>query len=172
MSMDTPSAWLQRHAHLIKPGGRVLDLAAGRGRNTRWLSAAGFQVDAVDRDEVALASMQGLPGVTLLQADLEQGAWPYAGQKFDGIVVCRYLHRPLLSTLGLSLAQSGVLIYETFMRGQERYGRPSSADFLLEPGELLACYGENFKVVSFEEGELGTQDQPAMLQRIVATNAD
>lgn len=172
MSMETPSAWLQRHAHLIKPGGRVLDLAAGRGRNTRWLSATGFQVDAVDRDEVAMASMQGLPGVTLLQADLEQGAWPYAGRKFDGIVVCRYLHRPLLSTLGLSLAQGGVLIYETFMRGQERYGRPSSADFLLEPGELLACYGENLEVVSFEEGELGTQDQPAMLQRMVAKKAD
>lgn len=166
MSMETPSAWLQRHAHLIKPGGRVLDLAAGRGRNARWLSEAGFQVDAVDRDEAALASMQGLQGVTLLQADLEQGHWPYSGQKFDGIVVCRYLHRPLLPILGHSLAVGGVLIYETFMQGQEQYGRPSCANFLLKAGELLASYGENFRVVNFEEGELGSQDQPAMLQRI------
>lgn len=171
MSMETPSAWLQSHAHLIKPGGRVLDLAAGRGRNARWLSEQGFQVEAVDRDAAALAQMQGLKNLTLLQADLEQGVWPYAGQKFDGIVVCRYLHRPLLPVLANSLAAGGVLIYETFMQGQQQFGRPSSDDFLLQPGELLACYKLSLQVMNFEEGELGGVNQPAMLQRIVAIKA-
>lgn len=171
MSMDTPSAWLLRHAHLIKPGGRVLDVAAGRGRNTRWLSAAGFQVEAVDRDAAALADMQGLAGVSLLQADLEQGDWPYIGQEFDGIVVCRYLHRPLLPWLATSLAAGGVLIYETFMQGQQQFGRPTAPDFLLEPGELLASYQASLLVQEFEQGELGTLGQPAMLQRIALTKS-
>lgn len=170
--METPSAWVQGHTHLIRPGGRVLDVAAGRGRNAGWLSKQGFQVEAVDRDTAALAHMQGLKGLTLLQADLEQGPWPYAGEKFDGIVVCRYLHRPLLPLLADSLAAGGVLIYETFMQGQQQFGRPSSAAFLLEPGELLACYASSLRVKSFEEGEHGTLDQPAMLQRIVAIKAD
>ena len=36
-----------------------------------------------------------------------------------------------------ALADDGVLLYETFARGNEAFGRPSNPDFLLAPGELL-----------------------------------
>ena len=49
------SPWLLRWAHLIPPGGRVLDLAAGGGRHSRWLAGHGFAVTAVDRDAEAMA---------------------------------------------------------------------------------------------------------------------
>jgi SAM-dependent methyltransferase len=162
-----PSAWVVRHAPLIRPGGSVLDLACGGGRNARWLAGRGWRVDAVDRDPAALAGLSGVEDVRILQADLEDARWPYAGRKFDGIVVCRYLYRPLLPLLAESLAESGVLIYETFMMGQEQYGRPSNPDFLLRPDELLQAFSGTMQVVAFEQGVVN-EPMPAILQRICA----
>lgn len=108
-----PSAWVAAHAPLIRAGGSVLDLACGRGRHARWLAARGHAVLAVDRDAAALAELAGQMeqagaaspgGVEILQADLEQGVWPLAGRRFDGIVVTNYLHRPLFPHLRAALA--------------------------------------------------------------------
>lgn len=162
-----PSTWVCRFASLIKPHGRVLDLACGTGRNTRWLAEQGWQVEAVDRDAAALASMQGLTNITTRQADLENAAWPYTGQMFDAIVVCRYLHRPLLPLLANSLTTQGILIYETFMQGHEVYGRPQNPDFLLKSNELLQVFMPDLTIIAFEQGKL-EQSPPAVLQRICA----
>lgn len=160
-----PSAWLCRFAHLIKPQGSVLDVAAGAGRNARWLTEQGFKVEAVDRDAVALNTIIGLDNISTETADLENAPWPYANQKFDAIVVCRYLHRPLLPILATSLAAHGILIYETFMRGHEAYGRPQNPDFLLNSNELLQVFMPSLTVIAFEQGLL-EQSPPAVLQRI------
>lgn len=162
-----PFPWVIQHASLVRTGGRVLDLACGRGRHARWLAARGWQVDAVDRDAEAIESLRGVDGVLPLQADLEHGAWPYPGCLFDAIVVCRYLHRPLLSQLAESLAPGGVLIYETFMLGQEQFGRPSNPDFLLRPDELLQTYQGVLEIIAFEQG-LESGDSPAMVQKLCA----
>src|SRR5260221_135434 len=50
MVESSPSAWVRRFAGLIRPGGRVLDLAAGAGRHTQLLLDMGLRVTAVDRD--------------------------------------------------------------------------------------------------------------------------
>jgi SAM-dependent methyltransferase len=95
--------------------GQVLDVACGGGRNSRWFLDRGIAVVAVDR------APQSIPGARFVQADLEAtGAWPFARERFAGIVVTNYLHRPLLPHLLASLAPDGVLIYETFMSGNER----------------------------------------------------
>ena len=106
-----PSAWVRRFASLIPAGGEVLDLACGNGRHARLLVDSGYRVEAVDRDAGVLAGLQGLPGVTTRQADLEGGPWPYYGRGFDGIVVTNYLWRPLLPLLLNALEEKGVLIY-------------------------------------------------------------
>lgn len=169
---EPPSPWLETHAGYIRAQGSVLDVAAGRGRNARWLAQQGFQVEAVDRDEEALRSMCGIDGISLTVADLEQGGWPYEGRRFDAIVVCRYLHRPLFPRLIASLADGGVLIYETFMQGQEAYGGPSNPEFLLKPDELLQVFCADLEILAFEQG-LQTSPAPCMLQRIVCRrNAD
>lgn len=164
---EPPSDWLMKHATHIKPCGSVLDVAAGKGRNARWLAQHGFKVEAVDRDSEALDSIKGVDNISLKVADIENEAWPYIGRLFDAIVVCRYLHRPLFFALYESLAPGGVLIYETFMQGHEAYGRPSNPDFLLRPGELLEVFDRQLEVITFEEGyqEL---PKPAMMQRICA----
>jgi len=166
------SPWLARFAAAIRAGGEVLDLAAGSGRNARWLAARGYRVEAVDRDAAALAALAGIAGVSVRVADLEHGGWPYAGRRFDGIVVSRYLHRPLLPLIEGALASGGVLIYETFMVGNERFGRPANPDFLLRSQELLdLARAAGLRVVACEEGEVALP-RPAMLQRLCAVAAD
>jgi SAM-dependent methyltransferase len=127
-------------------------------------------VDAVDRDPEVTARLAGTPGVTSRCADIEAGPWPYAGQQFAGIVVANYLHRPLIPRLLEALAPGGVLIYETFAAGNERFGRPSNPDFLLRPGELLEAVRGRLNVIAYEELEV-SEPRPAMVQRICAVNS-
>ncbi|MCB5187525.1 class I SAM-dependent methyltransferase [Methylobacillus caricis] len=166
-----PSSWVMRHSAHIRPEGSVLDLASGTGRNARWLASQGFQVEAADKDESALYGMREVANIAIRHVDLENGEWSYADSRFDAIVVCRYLYRPLLPLLNHSLASGGVLIYETFMQGHEAFGRPSNPDFLLAPNELLHVFQPVFRVMAYEEGMLQSAPDPAVLQRIVAIKA-
>ena len=149
----------------IRPGGRVLDVACGAGRHARWLARLGFEVDAVDRDVSGLADPP--PGVEPRAADLEGAPWPYPGARFDAIVVTNYLHRPLLALLVDSLEPGGLLLYETFAAGNERFGKPSNPDFLLRPGELLDAVRGRLRVLAFEDLTVAGP-RPACLQRIAA----
>lgn len=163
-----PSRWVRRFAPLIAPGGRVLDLACGSGRHSLFLAAAGFRVEAVDRDAVAIAALAALePRISARVADLEGGPWPYYGHVFDAVVVTNYLFRPLLPLIMNSLDLNGVLIYETFMVGNERFGKPSNPAFLLRQGELLDVLRPKLNVVAFEQGE-AELPRPAVIQRICA----
>lgn len=162
-----PSAWVARFAPLIRPGGTVLDVACSVGRNARWLARHGWRVEAVDRDEAAIATLQRVENISARQADLEGAPWPYPGRKFDAIVVCRYLHRQLLPIFAENLTGNGILIYETFMTGQDRFGHPRNPDFLLQPDELLNVYSNMLEVISFEQGIM-CEPEPAVLQRICA----
>lgn len=167
LAMTNPSAWVRRWAPLLRSGGAVLDVACGGGRHTRFLAGLGHPVDAVDRDPAAIAALSGLTGVTGLCADLEGGAWPYAGRRFAAVVVTNYLHRPLFPLLRAALAPGGVLIYETFAIGNEAFGRPSNPDFLLHPRELLGLAGEDMHVLAYENGYV-ERPKPAVVQRICA----
>jgi SAM-dependent methyltransferase len=156
-----PSAWVTRWAALVTRG-PVLDLASGSGRHARLFAARGFEVTAVDR------APQTIPGIRFVKADLEDGSpWPFAGQRFGAIVVTNYLHRPLFALISAALEEGGVLIYETFMLGNERYGKPSNPNFLLRPGELLEAFGA-LTVVAFEQGDTGK----ALVQRICVIRGD
>jgi SAM-dependent methyltransferase len=167
-----PSAWVLRWAHLVAPAGEVLDLACGLGRHARWFARRGHPVTALDRDREALAALAGVPGVAAVCADLENGSpWPLEGRRFAGIVVTNYLYRPLYRKLIDALAPAGALVYETFMAGNERYGKPSKPDFLLAPGELLAVFGRELTVAAFEQGRV-ERPKAAMVQRLCALRAD
>ena len=160
-----PSAWVQRWAPSIRPGGVVLDVAAGSGRHARLLARMGFEVEAVDRDVSLFADPP--PQVRLVEADIEGGPWPYAGRRFDGIVVTNYLHRPLIAVLVDCLERGGMLVYETFAQGNERFGKPSNPDFLLAPGELLESVRGKLRVVAYEDLTV-SEPRPAALQRLAA----
>lgn len=170
--LEQPSPWVRRFAPLIQTG-EVLDLACGGGRHARFLAECGHRVLAVDRDVAALSRAAG-DGITTVQCDLESEqapdapGWPFRKDRFQGIVVANYLHRPLVDTLLDSLAPGGILIYETFAAGNERFGKPSNPDFLLQRRELLKiahAAPAKFHVVAFEDGYVSAP-KPAMVQRI------
>lgn len=164
---ENPSPWIMKYAPQIKSKGRVLDLACGKGRHAIWLAQQGYLVDAIDRDQNATSSMKGIKNINVLIHDLETSEPPKFTHTYDGIIVSRYLHRPLLSLLADILNPSGIIIYETFMSGNERYGKPSNPDFLLLPDELLTTYAPLLSIIDFEQGE-EQEPKPAVIQRICA----
>jgi SAM-dependent methyltransferase len=166
-----PSAWVLRFADQVPADGTVLDLACSAGRHTRLFLARGHRVLAVDRDLAGIADLADHPGLERLQADLEDGHQPtFAGRRFDGVVVVNYLHRPLLPALVSAVAPGGVLIYETFAQGNERFGRPRNPDFLLRPGELLEAVAGRMRVIAYED-VIVAQPRPAAVQRIAAVHS-
>jgi SAM-dependent methyltransferase len=148
----------------------VLDVACGSGRHLRYLGSLGFSVVGVDRDEAALELSRGIATVEVRVADIEAGPWPFAPGEFDGVVVTNYLWRPLFANLVAALRPGGVLIYETFALGNERYGRPANPDHLLQRDELLRRV-EPLGVVAFEQGFVSVP-KPAVVQRICAVSGE
>jgi SAM-dependent methyltransferase len=163
-----PSPWVARFASLVPDGARVLDLACGQGRHARLFAGRGARVLAVDRDPEVLAALDGAAGIETKQVDLEAGSWPLASERFDAIVVVAYLYRPLFPSLFDALADDGTLIYETFARGNEAYGRPANPDFLLERGELLRLAEARLRVIAFEEGIVVAGERRCVVQRLAA----
>lgn len=170
--VDEPSPWVVRFASAIAHRGAVLDVAAGRGRHARYLEALGHRVTAIDRDAGALSTCGATERIV---CDLEADGvpWPVAGRRFAAVVVTNYLHRPTFARLVDALDDGGLLIYETFAVGNERFGKPSNPAFLLAEGELLErCRG--LSIVAFEDGLAmldGAVPRPASIQRICAASA-
>ncbi len=152
---DAPSAAIVRWAPLVPAGGDVLDVAAGNGRHARFFAARGHRVVAVDRDVTALLARPD-PRIDVVHADLEGGPWPFAGRTFAAVVVVNYLWRPLLPAIVAAVAPGGVLLYETFAVGNERFGRPRNPDFLLREGELREAVRGALVEHEYWHGEVGT----------------
>jgi hypothetical protein len=101
---------------------------------------------------------------------LEAGVWPFSDRRFEGVVVTNYLHRPHLPRLVESLTPGGVLIYETFAKGNEKFGRPRNPEFLLNPAELLDAFAPRLTIIAYEHA-IEEEPTPAVRQRICAVNA-
>jgi SAM-dependent methyltransferase len=174
LRITTPSPWLTRYRHLIRKDGRVLDLAAGGGRHGRSLLDHAGAVVFIDRDAQALGDLEADPKATVIEADLEIDISPFApggilaGERFDAVVVVNYLHRPLLDGIIDALNPGGVLIYETFARGNEVFSRPRNPDHLLMSGELLQHVAGRMQVVAYEHGIVEAADIPGVKQRLAA----
>ena len=146
-----PSPWVRRFLPGVRPGGSVLDVATGRGRHLRLALEHGFAVTGIDRDLSGVDDLRDKPGVELIETDLEDGRpFPLAGRTFDGVIVTNYLWRPILPAIVAAVAPGGLLIYETFAAGQERYGRPNNPEFLLRSGELIEAVRPRLVPIAYE----------------------
>lgn len=153
-----PSGWLLENADLLPRGGRVLDVACGRGRHALLLAGAGFDVTAIDRDGDAIARLRatadrlGFP-LTTDVIDLETDPPPSLGlDRYDAILAFKYLHRPLMPMLRAAIKPGGRIFYETFTTRQAERGHPKNPAFLLGDGELPQLMAP-FTILRSREGE-------------------
>lgn len=171
-----PNAWLAAHWRCLPPGGRVLDLAMGSGRDAVWLAQRGFRVTGLDILPDALARARALAarhGVAL-EARLADACSPdaLAPGDWDGILVVNFLERALLPRLPAALAPGGVLIYQSFTHPQASNGRPRDPRRLLRPGELAAAFAESLEFIAGQEGEFEPGRRTASLVARRAPRAD
>jgi tellurite methyltransferase len=127
------------------PRGRAADLASGSGRDAVWLALRGFEVEAWDRAPESLARARELAErfgvrITTVECDLERGRPELPEARYALLTCFRFLDRALPARMARALVPGGVLIYETFRIGQERFGKPKRGQFLLRPGELADAF--------------------------------
>jgi dihydroneopterin aldolase len=158
--------------------GRILDVAAGRGRNALYLGGLGFAVDAIDLNEqsldelAAVARQRNLTHVTTRTVDLEIGSSPlsWANELYDAVIVFYYLHRPLFPHLLRAVKPGGMLIYETFLIDNHmQYQHPRRKEFCLMHNELLRLVS-GFRILHYEEGrrEEGLDSERVFTARLIA----
>ncbi len=167
-----PNPLLKTFASLLKGkelSGPVLDLACGEGENGLFLAGLGLPVILADRSSEALAKAEkaavgkGLE-IGFWKIDLETGVNPLEEEHYRGILVFRYLHRPLIPCLKKGMRKGGILIYETFTVEQSQYGHPHNPDFLLQPGELSGWFSD-WQLIHYFEGLM--EDPPRAVAQIV-----
>lgn len=135
----------------------ILDLACGDGHNGIFLAKKGLEVICCDASEEALKRAKRLAAVNgvaikIWRVDLEKNETNLLSENFyGGIVIFRYLHRPLISCIKKALKKGGVLIYETYTVRQPQFGKPHNPDFLLKPEELRSWFID-WEIIYYFEG--------------------
>ena len=150
------SEWIfnQIESLKIKKKINLLDFASGNGRNCIPLSKNNIIVTAIDKDQEKLNNYKNLNNINTICFDLETNEeWPLVREYFDVIIVVNYLYRPKIKKLIKLLKKNGLLFYETFSLGNEKYGSPKNPNFLLKDKELLEIFCQDLLPLSFYDGQ-------------------
>lgn len=165
--MTPVSPWILKYGSLIPKERPILDVACGSGRHSFYMQDLGYEVVAVDKDITAINANQFQSNISIFEADLERYLWPFSEQIFSGVIVVNYLWRPLFQNIIDSVVPGGVLLYDTFAQGNEKFGRPRNPDFLLAPEELKNLCRKKFDIIDYFHG-VTKSPEPAMRQSIAA----
>jgi 2-polyprenyl-3-methyl-5-hydroxy-6-metoxy-1,4-benzoquinol methylase len=152
--LSEPAQFLVDNTDLLTRG-RALDVAMGSGRNTIYLAKMGFEVEGIDtsheaiEDALARALQEGISVQTRVE-DLQ--TIPYIDEDTYDLVICfNYLQRSLMPQMKNWVKPGGMLVYETFIVDQVRFGKPRNPDHLLRHNELLHTF-QDFRVLRYREG--------------------
>ncbi len=169
-----PNPWLREHHVYIPAGGRVMELAMGRGRDAVFLAMQGYRVKGEDILTEAVVSARQLAARCGVAIDARVGDVTRPGlleaESFDGIVVFNFLERTLLPPMAAALRPGGVLIYETFAAEQGRRVKlPRNPRWLLESGELRDSFTGKLEVLAYREGQI---EEMRWVASLVASKVD
>ena len=150
-----PNPFLKKHIRLL-PKGRVLDIAAGEGRNAVFLAQHGFEVDAVDISEIGLKKGQKLArgkGVKIKTFLVDLDQYQIEKERYDLIVNFYFLKRRLIPRIKKGLRKGGKVIFETYLLEHRTLGTggPRQAKYFLKPNELLRLF-KDFRILFYREG--------------------
>lgn len=149
-----PTPWLvDNFQHL--PKGVALDVAMGNGRNAVYLATRGFDVDGVDVDPDVVAMARATARrfhapIRAIIGNVEDGTYIIPMDAYDVIVVFNFLHRPLFRDIKDGLKPGGVVVYQTYLEEQIRFGGPKKPAHLLKPGELAEVFSD-FEILRVNE---------------------
>jgi tellurite methyltransferase len=165
MDEHLPSRFLIENLAIL-PRGKALDIAMGSGRNAVFLAQNGFDVEGVDRSETAVQNAQRLAKehrviLKTQAADLESG-YQIKTDCYDLIICFNYLQRSLIPQIKSGLKSGGMIVYETFIIDQVKFGRPTNPDFLLKHNELLEMF-RDFRCLRYREGVVENRKAAAAL---------
>ena len=152
----------------LLPGRRALDVAMGTGRNAIYLAEMGFEVEGVDVSPEAVnttlnSAREAGVDVRAQVADLE-GDYHIEPAAYDVIICFNYLQRSLMPQIKDGLRKGGVIVYETFIVDQARFGKPRNPDYLLKHNELLEMF-RDFRCLRYREGIM---EGPKAIASIIA----
>jgi cyclopropane fatty-acyl-phospholipid synthase-like methyltransferase len=157
---DQPNDFLKATSYTLKPGGRILCLAEGEGRNAVYLAAQGFDVTCVDFSESGLKKTQQLAethGVSVCTECADLSQYEIKHEAWDGIVMIfghfnEALRASLYPRIRIGLKPGGTLLMEVYTKDQLSFGTggPKSIEFLYDKQELEAAFSE-FSSVLIQE---------------------
>ena len=136
---DKPSKVVVEFARLAK-GNKALDIAAGLGRNAKFLARQGFEVDALELSDVGIELLREIRNVNAYQVDLDN--YVLRQNNYDLIICLNYLNRKLFPQIKKVLKSGGVLIYEALCIKEEEAGTVKNPDYFLKANELRNSFNE------------------------------
>lgn len=147
--------------------GLALDIAAGNGRNALYLAQQGFLVEALDISDQGLRQFAGThPRIRAACVDLEIYFPPKS--RYSLVINIKYLSRRLFPYIQEALIPGGVLIFETYLQGENRPRRESFCeDHLLRANELLRAF-LNLQILFYRETQSAADPEPYPLASLVA----
>lgn len=164
-----PHELLTRFWEFLPPGGRVVDVATGTGRDLLFLAGQGFTVCGLDRSWEGLKLATGYFDRNGLQLGAVQGdalSLPLKYRSLDGVLVFYFLERAIMGELVSLLKSGGVLFYETFLKRQNEIDRHRNPAFLLDDDELPG-YFTDLETLFHEEGVVSMDGKDRAVARYI-----
>lgn len=160
---------IERFAPLMPRNKPVIDIAAGQGRDIVFLSRSGLHTYGLERSREAIklarqAAAEAGIEISMVCGDAEH--LPFKRETAGAVTVFYFLLREIMDELVGMLAPGGLLVYETFTKRQNAIDRQRNPRYLLDDGELLACF-RSLELLFYEEGIFDTHDKRRALARFV-----
>lgn len=164
-----PHQLLKDFWQFLPTGGRVVDIAAGTGRDLLFLASRGFKACGLDRSWEGLKLARTFLDKNNQHLDAVQAdalSLPLKRGVFDGVLIFYFLERQIMHELSALLKPGGVLFYETFLKRQNEIDRQRNPAFLLEDNELPG-YFVDLEALFHEEGIFTTEGKERAAARYI-----
>ncbi len=163
--------FLQRHISLL-PRGKVLDIAAGQGRNAVFLARHGFDVDAVDISEIGLKKARKLAkeaGVKIHTYHGDLDTYKIREGEYDLITNFYFLNRSLIPSIKKGIKKGGWVVFETYILEHRSLttGGPTQLKYYLKPNELLRLFHQ-FRILRYREGIFRERGRKKAIASLIA----
>jgi len=156
-----PNQFLKEQAGNFLPGGKILSLGEGEGRNAVFLAELGLQVTASDTSHAGFQKMQKLADSRNVQVserleNVVSGNWD--DETWDGIlnIFCHVTsegRKIIAEKAAKSLKPGGIFLTEQFSKEQLNYtsGGPKDPDMLVSLEEFETEFSSDFEIILLEK---------------------